>query len=404
MKKTTLDDIIGLEYTKLGFFPEAKHKMTQLRAANLRLERKSQKLQAILDGISDVMVILSLNFTIITVNRLFSEVFDCNRPEGRNCFEIFTNRTTPCPDCPVTQSQKNREVCRRTRIYMIKDEKRQFEVSVSPMTDSHGKIFRFILLMRDVTREKAFQESYYYSTKMATVGLLAAGVAHEINNPLTSIYGFSEGLKRRLPKLKHCLENHPGTEELAADFDEYIDTIMTECNRCRDIVKNLLTFSPRKQIDFSRVNLKDMVTDVIKLLHFRLKQETGVAIELDIPADIPKIHGNAPEIKQVLLNIICNAIDAVEGQGRLKIHVAVKKPWLVVSVRDDGYGIAEQDIQRIFDPFFTTKPIGKGTGIGLSTCYNIIQQHQGKIRIDSELGKGSVFHICFPLEEKYTDG
>ena len=404
MKKTTIDDIIGLEYTKLGFFPEAKNKMTQLKAANIRLERKSQKLQAILDGISDVMVIMSLNFTIITVNRLFSEIFDCDRPEGKTCFEVFTNRTTPCPDCPVTQSLKNSQVCRQTRIYMIEDEKRQFEVSVSPMTDTHGKIFRFIVLMRDVTREKAFQESYYYSTKMATVGLLAAGVAHEINNPLTSIHGFSEGLKRRLPTLKACLENNPGSEELAADFDEYIDIIITECNRCRDIVKNLLTFSPRQRIDFSQVDLKDMVTDVIKLLHFRLKQETGVAIEMDMPTDIPKITGNAPEIKQVLLNIICNAIDAVEGKGRLNIYVEVKATWLVVSVRDNGYGISEQDIKRLFDPFFTTKPPGKGTGIGLSTCYNIIQQHQGRILVDSEPDKGSVFHICFPLEEKERDG
>ena len=151
-------------------------------------------------------------------------------------------------------------------------------------------------------------------------------------------------------------------------------------------------------------NLKEMVTDVLKLLHFRLKQETGVDIELDMPPKLPNIHGNAPEIKQVLLNIICNAIDAVEGKGRLKICAKVKEKRLVVSVQDNGYGIAEQDMKRIFDPFFTTKPPGKGTGIGLSTCYNIIQQHQGKIRVESEPGRGSVFYICFPLEENYIDG
>ena len=206
MKKTTIDDIIGLEYTKLGFFPEAKNKMAQLRAANLRLERKSQQLQAILDGISDAMVILSLNFTIISVNRLFIQIFDCDRPEGKTCYEILKNRDTPCQDCPVTQSLKNKQVCRQTLIYHIKDKKRQYEVSVSPMTDTHGKIFRFIVLMRDVTREKAFQENYYYSTKMATVGLLAAGVAHEINNPLTSIHGFSEGLNGACPNLRPALK------------------------------------------------------------------------------------------------------------------------------------------------------------------------------------------------------
>ncbi len=392
---TTLEDIVGLEYTKLGFFGEVKNKVAELQAANLKLERKQRKLQAILDGISDVMAIMSSNFTIISVNGLFSEIFKCENPEGQLCYEILKNRKTPCPECPIMTAKETGKVCRQLLVYPIKNKKHQFEVSVSPMEDSNKKIFRFLVLMRDVTREKEYQEKYYYSKKMATVGLLAAGVAHEINNPLTSISGFSEGLKRRLPKLKRCLEEDPENQELMEDFNEYIGTIINECNRCRDIVKNLLTFSPRKRIDFTSVNLKHLVTDVLKLLCYRLKQNPLLKIELKFDPGIPMVRGNAAELKQVLLNIICNAIDAVENEGRLQIHTAMESRWVTLSVKDNGCGIAQENMDRLFDPFFTTKPVDKGTGIGLSTCYNIIKQHNGEIAVTSKETVGSIFKIKF---------
>jgi PAS domain S-box-containing protein len=398
-KPTTLEDIVGLEYTKLGFFGEVKNKVVELQATNLKLERKQRQLQAILDGISDVMAIISLNFTIISVNNLFSEVFNCKAPEGRLCYEVFKNQTRPCPDCPIITARKTGKVCRQLSVYQINNKNHQFEVSVSPMEDSNKKIFRFLFLMRDVTMEKEYQAKYHYSKKMATVGLLAAGVAHEINNPLTAISGFSVGLKRRLPKLRRCLENDPENRELMADFDEYIGTIITECNRCRDIVKNLLTFSPRKKIDFTPVNLKHLVTDVLKLLRYRLKQNPLLKIKLEFNPDIPTIQGNAAELKQVMLNIICNAMDAIEKDGLLEIYTGKEGHWVTLAIKDNGCGIAPDHMDRLFDPFFTTKPVDKGTGIGLSTCYNIVKQHNGEILVNSKETLGSNFKINFPNPE-----
>ncbi|MBI9090076.1 MAG: PAS domain-containing protein [Desulfobacterium sp.] len=395
-KPTTLEDIVGLESTKLGFFGEVKNKVAELQATNLKLERKQRQLQAVFDGISDVMAIVSLNFTIISVNSLFSESFDCENPEGRLCYEIFKNQTTPCPECPIINAQKTGKVCRQLLVYQIDNKNHQFEVTVSPMLDSSKKIFRFLLLMRDVTREKEYQEKYHYSRKMVTVGVLAAGVAHEINNPLTAISGFSEGLKRRLPRLEGNLADNPENRELMADFNEYIETIIAEGNRCRDIVKGLLTFSPRKKIDFTPVDLKDLVIDVLKLLNNRLKNDPMLEIDLDFATGIPRVQGNAGELKQVILNIICNAMDAVENHGRLHIRTEKQGPWVTLSVEDNGCGIAPEILDRLFDPFFTTKPVDKGTGIGLSICYNIIKQHNGEITVNSKEAHGTVFKIKFP--------
>jgi len=400
---TTLADIVGLESTKLGFFREVKNKVIELEATNLKLERKQRKIQAILDGISDVMAIISFNFTIISVNRLFSEVFKCESPKGNFCYRIFKNQTSPCPDCPIITARKTGKMCRQMLVYQINNKNHQFEISVSPMQNAHKKTFRFLFLMRDITREKEYQAKYNYSKKMATVGLLAAGVAHEINNPLTSISGFSEGLKRRLPRLKKCLENDPANLDLMEDFDEYIGTIINECERCRDIVKNLLTFSPRQKIDFAPVDLKNLVNDVIKILHYSFKQHPQVKIEVKFDKLIPNIHGNGAEIKQVMINIICNAIDAVNNNGTLQIYAETDNHWITISFKDNGIGISPEKIDLIFDPFFSTKPVNKGTGIGLYTCYNIIKQHNGEITVNSKENFGSIFKIKFPNPEYVKD-
>lgn len=416
----TLEDIVGLEYTKLGFFGEVKKKMAQLQAINHALERKQRKLEAIIDGISDVMAIISTNFTIISVNRLFFNFFGPDQPKGNFCHNVFRKQNTPCSDCPVIIARETNTVRRETRIFDIDDRRHHFEVTVSPLRDSKNRPLMFLLLMRDVTEANEYQTKYNNAQKMAAVGALAAGVAHEINNPLTSISGFTEGLKRRLPLLEKSLIGPCGTtpignkdaspleevptdtdviksrRELLEDFTEYIDTILSECNRCRDIVQGLLTFSPRKKIDFTALNLKRLVTDVLNLLRYRFKQNPGVTITLNARKDLPPVMGNAAELKQVILNLICNALDAVNEQGDIRIFLSPKVNDIALVVQDNGSGISPENLELLFDPFFTTKPIGQGMGIGLSTCYNIIQQHHGEITVESQKDMGTTFTILLP--------
>jgi two-component system, NtrC family, sensor kinase len=394
---TRLEDLIGLEYTKLGFFKEVQIKISELRASNLEVERKRLEIQAILDGITDVMAVVSLEFQIVSVNHVFFDFFEHRSPTGHFCYEVFRKQDRPCSPCPLVTAREENRVCRQMFICHLKGKNRQFEITASPLRDFRGKPFNILILKRDVTLEKEYQAKYYQAEKMATIGVLAAGVAHEVNNPLTAVSGFAEGLRRRLPRLKEKLGQTPSDRELWEDFQEYVETILTECNRCRDIVQSLLTFSPRKYSEFSPVNLNALIREVLKLLRYQLKNHPPERIVLELDQNIPDVRGIAAELKQVVLNLILNALDAIREKGNIVIRTYKSdKRWIVLSVKDSGCGISPEHLNKLFEPFFTTKPVGKGTGIGLSTCYNIIRQHEGEIVVSSEQGKGSVFDVRLP--------
>lgn len=392
---TRLEDLIGIEHTKLGFFKEAQLKMRELRLSNRELEQKRQEIQAILDGITDVMAVIRPDFRVVSVNHVFFKTFQCLNPLDRPCYEVFRRRSRPCSPCPLVDALRANHVCRQTHIFDVDGKNRQFEITASPLMEAGGTAGNVLLLKRDVTVEKAYEAKYYHTEKMATIGLLAAGMAHEINNPLTAIGGFTEGLRRRLPRLREKLgETDP---RLIRAFQEYLDTIQNECNRCRDIVRNLLTFSPRERVDFVAVNVNRVVVDVIKLLEHQLKHRLPQAICLDLDPTGPRAKGVEAELKQVLLNLVLNSLDAVQSGGQITVRSGTRDRWTVLTVEDTGCGIPPENLNKMFDPFFTTKPVGKGIGVGLSTCYNIIRQHKGEILVDSEPGRGARFRVKLPV-------
>jgi signal transduction histidine kinase len=282
-------------------------------------------------------------------------------------------------------------------IYPLKGKNRHFEVTASPLRDPDGTPSSILLVKRDVTLEKEYQAKYYHAEKMATIGLLAAGVAHEINNPLTAISGFAEGLRRRLPKLQGCFDTMAGGSNLREDFQEYLETILNECNRCRDIVSRLLTFSPREKVEFYPIDLNQLIVNVLKLLRHHLKSKPPDFIQLDLAASLPPIKGAAAELKQVILNLVLNALDATQNEGDITLRTWKRTDGhVILAVEDSGCGIPPERMHKLFEPFFTTKPVGQGIGIGLSTCYNIIKQHGGEITVTSEEGKGTTFFVKLP--------
>ena len=395
-KNTTLQDLIGIEDVKLGFFQEAQKKVEELKTSNRKLQEKQREIQAILDGIADVMIVLSRDFQVLSVNHVYHQLFSNTRPEGKYCHEVLFHQDAPCESCPVRNAFSSGSVTRTQAVIPGRDKNRYFDVTASPLHSSQDPPDRFLLFMRDVTLEKEYQAQLIQTEKMATIGTLAAGVAHEINNPLTAIQGFSRGIERRIPQL----EGRADTGVLE-DIQEYLGTILKECSRCQDIVQNLLTFSRPRENPFHRVNLRSVILDCLKILRYRLKKRPRVDVDLRFDPEHPEIYGDEAQLKQVVLNLVSNALDAVGYQGKVSIAVEQgHQDMYCLSVEDTGHGIPSEHLDRLFDPFFTTKPVGQGTGIGLSTCYTIVKAHEGQIIVCSEPENGSSFCVKLPQSQQ----
>jgi len=390
-RPTTLEDLVGIEHCKLGFYQELQQKVEQLKSSNLELEKKRKEIQALLDGITDLMVVLSENLRIQRVNHVFTEWFPGIDPIGRHCYTIFRGRESRCVDCPALRSLDRDEIVKDLCIYKVGDVFKHFEIIASPLRTSPTGERQILLFKRDVTREKEFQAQFYQAEKMATVGALAAGVAHEINNPLTAILGFAQGLKRRNARLEGKID-----QELQADFKEYTDTIIKECLRCRDIVRTLLTFSRPTVSSLGQVDLNQCVTDTLFVLKHHFKERSNLIVTTLLSEELPQITGDESQLKQVIINLLTNALDATSNGGAIAIKTFADHDKATLVIEDTGCGIPLELQDKLFEPFFTTKPVGKGIGIGLSTCYTIVKNHHGEISVTSAVGKGSAFRVTFP--------
>jgi len=235
----------------------------------------------------------------------------------------------------------------------------------------------------------AMQHKMAQSERMASLGKLAAGVAHEINNPLGGILAFSS----------LALEDLPEGEE-SKDLREYLDEIVRQAARCRDIVKGLLDFSRQSEGRTAMISLNDVLARTLSLLE---KQAIFHDIELvrNLDSSLPLVMADDSQMQQMFMNIILNAVDAMDEKGRLTFRtwkgVENGRERAMVSIADTGCGIPEDIINHIFDPFFTTKEVGQGTGLGLAIAYGIVTQHNGLMTVDSTVGKGTTFIVSLPL-------
>jgi signal transduction histidine kinase len=240
-----------------------------------------------------------------------------------------------------------------------------------------------LVVISDLTEERAQQERLYLTDRLASVGEMASGVAHELNNPLTSVIGLS-GLLMKLP--------------MPDDAKEDLEAINSEARRCAVIVKDLLTFARKHALKKEPVQLLSVVNDVIKLRSYEHKVN-NINIETSFNPDIPYVLADYYQMQQVFLNIIINAEAAMtdtNGQGNLKITAESRDGYVSISFADDGPGIRKENMGSIFNPFFTTKEVGKGTGLGLSIVYGIVTSHNGKVYARSEYGNGATFVVELP--------
>jgi len=268
-------------------------------------------------------------------------------------------------------------------------ETRTVNVAIAPLVTRKFQVIGRLVIMDDITERVELEGQLSQADKLSSIGLLAAGVAHEVNTPLAVISSYTQMLAKQL-------QGDPQKSGL-------LDKITRQTFRASEIVNNLLNFSRTSGTEFGDVDVNKVITDTLALLEHQFKI-AKVQVHSDLTAGISPIQGNPGRLQQVFLNLFLNAKDAMPGGGRLNVATS-NGDTVSVRVSDTGSGIAPEHIQRIYDPFFTTKTAPKegqnrGTGLGLSVTYGIIQEHAGKIRVESNPGAGTTFALDFPLSRK----
>jgi len=257
---------------------------------------------------------------------------------------------------------------------------------IGELGQAFNHMARALMERDDKIRQKARQK-IEESERLATIGQLAAGVAHELNNPLGGILVFSHLLLEKLEP------DDPNRKQL--------DKIIQQTTRCKDIVKGLLDFSRQTELKMQSTDINKVIEKSLALL-VNQKQFRKINIIKNILPSPPGVLADVDQIQQVFINILLNAAQAMNGDGNLNLATQISddQNYLNISFEDQGCGISEENITHLFEPFFTTKEVGSGTGLGLSVSYGILKKHQGAIKVESEIGKGSVFIISLPLAER----
>jgi two-component system NtrC family sensor kinase len=366
------------------------------------------------DAISDPLMIVDGDYVIRRANLALADDLGVaiQRVVGRRCHEVraeaaqaFTGEAgSPCSGCPVPQARREGAPrdsdmqARSGRVYRLRAyplEETRPRVPDSAQTPEpvrmDGAAPLIVCSYRDVTDEREMTRQLSNAEKLAAIGRLAGGVAHEINNPLGGILAFSQILLR---------ERCPPEEQL-----EYLKEIEKSAFRCKAIVEALLRFarqSPRMKR--AALALNDVVRESLTLVSYKYSVR-DVQIRCQLRDDLPPVMGNANQLEQVLVNLLSNAFDAITSgaghPGGAIDLVTTTSPdgWVELQVADSGSGISDAHLAKIFDPFFTTKEEGKGTGLGLAVTYAIIREHGGRIAARNRSGGGAVFTVALPVAD-----
>ena len=376
-------------------FWEISRVSTLQKKTDQELRETRARYQSIINELiqEDVMMI-GFDYRIMDVNDSLLKKLGLERQDviGRLCYEITHRQGLPCSGekhpCPLVQTMETKKPFQTTHIHLDKDDREiYYSISTYPMLEA-GEFYGAIEISRDITKDIKAQKAMMQQEKLASVGRLSAGVAHEINNPLTTILTTAMLIQEELDP------QDPNFQEL--------ETITKETLRCRKIVASLLDFArqstpTRKPCDINAI-VQESVILTQKQAAFK-----DVILKYELDEHIPSLSMDKGQIQQSIINLILNAIEATDADGSIFISTAYQKnlDQVHITVSDTGQGISEDDLGKIFDPFFTTKD--EGTGLGLAITHGIIEQHNGTLKVDSKLGLGTEFTIQLPLKSGGDD-
>jgi two-component system, NtrC family, sensor kinase len=310
---------------------------------------------------------------------------------GRQVFEVLTRQPAEELRADFDRVFQTGEILQDELEVTLGSEVRSFRLSKIPMRLEGDEISHVITIGEDVTESRRSQGQIMQSEKLAAIGQLAAGVMHEINNPLATISACVAAIGGRVGQLADAEK---------ATVDEYLEIIDKEVDRCTRIVDGLLDFSRPKGKSKGRVVLNALVDETLFLMkHHQRFKRLSLVRELDM--SLPATNGNAEQLTQVLMALMLNAVDAMDDRrGMLTVRTGRntnRSDEVFVEIEDNGVGIPRAEQSKIFEPFYTTKPPGRGTGLGLSICYGIVEEHRGRIEVDSQPGRGSIFRVFLPV-------
>lgn len=367
-------------------------------SVNEAREENRKFTEAILDALPLSLYVVDRDYKIVTWNKQ-REVGELGIPRdmavGRDVFDVLDKY-------PQGRVREEFERAFRTgRIERIEQQTisrdgtaKHWMISKVPMKAAGSNdVTHVISIGEDVTVRVEAIHAMNRAEKLAAVGRLAAGIVHEINNPLATIAACAESMEQRVE------EGAFDTSDAVQDLGEYLGLIKSEAFRCKTITTDLLDFSRVRTGERSPVDAGDIVRSAANLLSHQ-KRGHNVAHELDIESNSPLISADAGQIQQAIIALATNAIDAMPDGGTLTFRVAGRGNRVLIEVEDTGHGIPQEDVSKIFEPFFTTKEVGKGTGLGLAVCYGIISEHGGRISVRSTVAKGTTFSIFLPIADE----
>jgi PAS domain S-box-containing protein len=375
----------------------AERKLTEeaLRRSESKYRSLSQEFHTLLDGIPDNLLLLSPELKIMWANKAAASVFAKNVSElsGQYCYKLCCNLLSPCENCPILKSfQTGKE----ENAQISTSEGRVWDIRAFPIKDDSGKIKNVIELARDITEKIKLQAEALRNRHLASLGELAAGVAHEINNPINNIINYAQILSDEYEREKR---NNDIAQRIIKDGD-----------RIATIVRSLLSFARIRKEEKSLISLHEIFADTFSLTAAQLRKD-GINLKINIPSDLPEILVHPQQIQQVFLNIISNSRFALnkkypEPHENKILEISCEKtmigdcPSVWITFLDRGIGIPANILDKVVDPFFSTKPNHMGTGLGLSICDGIISEHEGKLMIDSIEGEFTKVTIILPAREK----
>jgi signal transduction histidine kinase len=348
-----------------------------------RLMQNKELLQTVFDGITDLLMLLDWEGRIKMVNQAYLHRYGVEFGDVQDlpCYEVHAGLMQLCPDCALGQvvqsaSASSQEItCSSGEVFLV---------HFYPILDETGEVQSVIRYAREISEQKKVEQKIQHAEKLVALGQLASGVAHEINNPLGIILCYVDLLKRQLQDLPQ------GEQDLGV--------IEKQANNCKHIVTDLLQFARGQESSKEPAQINRIVQEVAQMLGHKLKRN-HIQLELDLEPGLPEVRLNADKIKQVLVNLLLNALHAVGGQGLIQISTGLEpdrdRVW--AAVWDNGPGVEESIKGRIFEPFYSTKRTGEGTGLGLAVSYGIVQEHGGEISLESEQGDWTRFTVYLPL-------